>query len=59
MVYDTELNMTQLVRAIPGSPCFGIQLDETMDVTGVAQVIVCILRILKIKYLKISHFVRY
>lgn len=37
MAYDTK---EQLVGAIRGSPCFGIQLDETTDVAGLAQLIV-------------------
>lgn len=37
MSYDTK---EQLVRAIRGSPCFGIQLDESTDVAGLAQLIV-------------------
>jgi len=37
MAYDTK---EQLVRRIRGSPCFGIQLDESTDVAGLAQLIV-------------------
>jgi hypothetical protein len=37
MVYDTK---EQLVGAIRGSSCFGIQLDETTDVAGIAQMTV-------------------
>ena len=33
MVYDTK---EQLVEEIRGSPCFGIQLDETTDIAGIA-----------------------
>ncbi|KAL4125866.1 hypothetical protein QTP88_010103 [Uroleucon formosanum] len=37
MAYDTK---EQLVRRIRGSPCFGIQLDESADVAVLAQLIV-------------------
>jgi len=37
MAYDTK---EQLVRRIRGSPCFGIQLNESTDVAGLAQLIV-------------------
>lgn len=44
MVYDTK---EQLVRRIRGSPCFGIQLDESTDVAGLAQLIVFVRGILQ------------
>jgi hypothetical protein len=37
IAYDTK---EQLVQAIRGSPCFDIQLYETTDVAGIAQLIV-------------------
>jgi len=37
MAYDTK---EQLVRRIRGSPCFGIQLDESANDAGLAQLIV-------------------
>ena len=37
MAHDTK---EQLVGALQGSPCFGIQLDKTTDVAGITQLIV-------------------
>lgn len=37
MACDTKEQLVQIIR---GSPCFGIQLDESTDVAGLAQLIV-------------------
>jgi hypothetical protein len=56
MVYDKK---EQLFGTIRGCPCFGIQLGEITDVTGIAQLIVFYAAFFKMKYLKIFNFVRH
>lgn len=55
MAKDTK---EQLVQTIWDSPCFGIQLDETTDVAGLAQLIVLFVVYLIMKCLKIFYFVK-